>query len=92
MGVPVSKLSDIMTHSEMLFHLDDLEQELPINDLLNILFARLNKTMIDCSDATADSKKKFTIKDFMLDLEGKKVDKEKNIMDIARANKYKRLK
>lgn len=93
MGIPVDKLSEVMSHKEMLYHLDDLQQEPALFDMLNNLFAVLNKNILNCSMASKDQKLKVKASDFLLKIDGDSPPKKskKELHEIARANKYKGL-
>ena len=91
MGVPVSKLIEQMDHKEMLYHLHDLEQDMPIRDYLNLLFAKQTKHNLDFSMLTEDSKRGFKLEDFMLKFKQGEDKPKMGYREIARRNKYKGL-
>ena len=49
MGCTVSELYGRMSQKELLHHLNDLESEPPLFEMLNNLFAVLNKNILNCS-------------------------------------------
>ena len=90
MGVPVSRLSNIMSEREILYHLDDMRSEPGEFELFNELFSILNKNIVNCSDLPVETKRRIKETDFKLELEvGRK--KKLSMKDIhikARQKKY----
>ena len=88
MGVSVTGLSEMMSEREILYHLDDLSKEPPMFDVLNELFARLNKNIVNCSDFPAEVKRRINKDDYKLKFDITKEKSKQDLIVFARKKKY----